>query len=148
MPLPRPLLGAGVAFRALFVEPCSTQLAPKNHQTTFIESLVLVFAPCYCSLLPCLFQEISSGLAWLFGLSLWRRCQPNSLPEIICPMLLRFASMPLSRALFGAGVAFRALFVERSQPKSPQKSYNKIYVFNCLLHTVFASITGAWNPIS
>ena len=37
----------------------------------------------FCSLLlrlllPCLFQELSSELAWLFGLSFWSRCQPNS----------------------------------------------------------------------
>ena len=32
-------------------------------------------------MLPCLTQELFSGLSWLFGLSLWSRCQPNSPPK-------------------------------------------------------------------
>ena len=32
-------------------------------------------------MLPCLLQELSLALAWLFGLSFWSRCQPNSHPK-------------------------------------------------------------------
>ena len=46
-PVPRALLGAGVAFRALFAEPLSTQSAPKIIKTTYRKSMCLAF----CSML-------------------------------------------------------------------------------------------------
>ena len=45
--LPKALLKAGVAFRALFVEPLSTQLFTKiieNHPKTLVKSMVLAFS--------------------------------------------------------------------------------------------------------
>jgi len=53
-----------------------------------------------------------------------------------CSMLLHFASMPVPRALLGAGVAFLALFVEplstQLAPKIIKKNLSNINVFSFL----------------
>ena len=56
------------------------QTRPKNHQKPVENQWFLLFA-LFCSiLLPCSFQELSSGLAGLWGLSFWSNC-PANLPK-------------------------------------------------------------------
>ena len=51
-----------------------------------------------------------------------------------CSMLIHFASMPVPRALLGAGVALRALFVEPLSTQLAPKIIKTTYMFNFLLH--------------
>ena len=110
--------GFSLPFRALFVEPLSTQLAPKSSKNlakiNVLSFLLQVAAFCFhaCS------KSSPRGC----------RCSQNHQKTLLksmclafCSMLLHVASMHGPRAILDAGVAFRALFVE---PLSTQLAPN------------------------
>ena len=122
MLVPRAILDAGVAFRALFFELFSH---------TFASSLLRVLQR---------FRKLSSGLSWLFGLSFWSLFGAMFLQfgvEFLFNCLVAFCNV--SNALLGAVVAFRALVLEPFWNHFLQFGVN--FLFDCLI--AFCNVSNA-----